>query len=553
MEVGLEPAMPTYSGGLGVLAGDTLRTAADLGVPMVGVSLLYRQGYFAQHIDESGRQIEKPEKWSPEQFLRPMRPRVQMEIEGRTVHLTAWRYLIVGARGHSVPVYFLDADLPENSEFDRSLAGQLYGGDQRYRVCQEALLGIGGLRMLEALRHDNIRVFHLNEGHAAFLTIGVLEQETHGKGIHLATDLDIEAVRDRCVFTTHTPVPAGHDQFPIDLVRSVLGDGRVSAPAIAATIMDGRINMTYLGIHFSRRVNGVAMRHAQVTRTMFPHTAINAITNGVHAVTWAAEPMRRLFDHHIPEWRRDNHYLRYASSIPKTEIRQAHQESKLALVDMVRQRTGRVLDPDVFTIGFARRATAYKRMRLLFSDLNRLRRISGDVGPIQIVLGGKAHPRDEQGKHLIQMVVNASRDLSESVRVVFVEGYDMGTAAMMCAGVDLWVNTPQKPMEASGTSGMKAAINGVPSLSVMDGWWIEGYVEGVTGWAIDEHWKAATTDEGEAASLYDKLERVIVPMFYRNPDAYASAMRSAIAINGSFFNSQRMVQQYVENAYPVLS
>ena len=548
MEVGLDPAMPTYSGGLGVLAGDTLRAAADLGVPMVAMTLLHRKGYFRQHLDQHGNQTESPYDWSPEEVLEPLRPRATVTVEGRQVHLRAWQYLVQGVRGHSVPVYFLDTSLPENSPWDQTLTDHLYGGDARYRLCQETVLGMGGIAMLRAIGHRNLTTYHMNEGHSALLALALLKEQTQRMGVLAATD-DIEAVRRSCVFTTHTPVPAGHDKFAGDLVQQVLGETWTKVLSQSECMLDGSLNMTYLALFFSRYVNGVSMRHEEVSQGMFPDYPINAITNGVHAATWASDPFWQLYEKHIPEWRHDNLYLRYAVSIPLSEIQEAHVQAKRRLVQEVERRAGIRLDPTVMTLGFARRATPYKRADLLFSDLDRLKQIASEIGPLQIIYGGKAHPRDQDGKDLIRRIFQAQESLKDLVHVVYLEEYDIALAKHLCTGVDLWLNTPQKPHEASGTSGMKAALNGVPSLSVLDGWWIEGHVEGVTGWSIGETWEPESNPLQEVASLYGKLEYLIVPIFYNRPRAYAEIMRSTIAINGSFFNAQRMVSQYAANAY----
>ncbi len=549
MEIGLDPAMYMYSGGLGILAGDTLRAAADLGVSMVGISLLYHKGYFRQHLDSSGNQTESASEWSPGKFLQPMLPQVTVTIEGRTVHIRAWHYLVHGVSGHSVPVYFLDTFLPQNDPYDQTLTDYLYGGDDRYRLCQEAVLGIGGVAMLRALGYSKVQAFHMNEGHSAFLGLALLEERVKGYGLPNATHEDREAVRKQCIFTTHTPVPAAYDSFPLDLVRQVLGEERANALELADCCLAGALNMTHLALSFSHYINGVGMRHGQVSRDMFPNYPVNSITNGVHATTWVSPPFGQLFDQHVPEWRKDNLYLRYAISIPLEKIQQAHSQAKCELLAEVTRRSGVQLDPKIMTLGFARRATLYKRGDLLFSNLDRLRRIAQEIGPLQIIYSGKAHPRDGGGKDLIRRIFQAASTLSDVISVVYLEEYGMELAKYMCAGVDLWLNTPQKPLEASGTSGMKAALNGVPSLSILDGWWIEGHIEGTTGWSIGDSWEPESNPVKESTSLYDKLEYVILPMFYAQPTAYAKVMRSAIAINGSFFNAQRMVSQYVQNAY----
>jgi starch phosphorylase len=549
MEFGIDPAMPTYSGGLGILAGDTIQAAADLGLPMVGVTLLHRRGYFQQHLDEHGNQSETDSVWSPEQFLTPLPPRALINIGGRQVFVRAWRYLVCGEFGHTVPIYFLDTDIPENTPWDQSLSYHLYGGDERYRLAQEAILGLGGVAMLHALGYQRVQAYHMNEGHSALVTLALLEEQTWARGLTAADENDREAVRQRCVFTTHTPLHTGHDGFHIDLVREVLGQERTAFLLAAQCCPDGHLNMTSLALNFSRYVNGVSMRHEEISQAMFSEYSIEAVTNGVHALTWASSPFCRIFDRYIPAWRRDNLYLRYAIRIPLSEIWQTHIEAKQEMLAEVERRTGVRLSPSIITLGFARRATAYKRTDLLFHDLDRLRRIRQQVGPIQIICGGKAHPNDESGKALIRRISDASKALGDSIRVVYLEEYDMALAKYLCSGVDLWLNTPQKPLEASGTSGMKAALNGVPSLSVLDGWWIEGHIEGVTGWSIGDGWQSETNPHSDITSMYDKLEYVIIPMFYERPNTYASIMRSAIALNGSYFNAQRMVLQYLQNAY----
>lgn len=549
MEVGLDPGMPTYSGGLGLLAGDMLRAGADLGVPMVGVTLLHRKGYFRQHLDESGKQTETPAEWHPEEFLEALPVQAAVTVEGRKVSIRPWRYVVKGISGDLVDVYFLDTALPENSSWDQTLTDTLYGGDDHYRLCQEVVLGLGGAFMLRALGYKDLRIYHMNEGHSALLTLGLLEERHQDGQLRDVAAEDRQDIRRRCVFTTHTPVPAGMDKFPLDMVRRVLGEDATAALVAVGGLLDETLNMTYLALSLSHYINGVSMRHEGVSQDMFPKYPINAITNGVQAATWASPAFERLYNHHIPEWRKDNLSLRYAISIPLDEIHQAHVEAKQTMLAEVQRRTGKKLDPQRMTIGFARRATAYKRADLLFNDIERLKRIAHGVGPLQVIYGGKAHPRDGAGKDLIRRIFQAGVTLGDSVPVVYLEEYDMALAKYLVSGVDLWLNTPLKPDEASGTSGMKAAINGVPSFSILDGWWIEGHVEGFTGWSIGDSWRAESNAAEEIESLYDKLEYVIAPLFYDRPQAFSRVMRSCIALNGSFYNAQRMVFQYMKNAY----
>jgi starch phosphorylase len=388
----------------------------------------------------------------------------------------------------------------------------------------------------------------MNEGHSALITLALLEERRKAQPDNGYTEAEVEAVRRQCVFTTHTPVPAGHDRFPSSLVAEVVGEARLAA-LDQLKVINSELNMTELALRFSGFVNGVSMRHGQVSRGMFPAYDVEAITNGVHAVAWTSPPFCALFDRTIPEWRGDNLYLRYAVGIPLGEIRQAHMQAKKDLLQQVRWLTGAQLDEKVFTLGFARRATGYKRADLLFTDLDRLKNISRQSGPLQLIYAGKAHPRDEGGKAIIRRIFEAAAALANDVRVVYLENYDMALGKLLCSGVDVWLNTPLRPQEASGTSGMKAALNGVPSLSVLDGWWVEGHIEGVTGWSIGDAIGLENNTEAEALSLYDKLENAILPVFYNEPEKFTYVMRSAIAMNGSFFNTQRMIFQYVRNAY----
>jgi len=548
MEIALEPDIPTYSGGLGILAGDTLRSAADLGVPLIAVTLCYRKGYFRQILDAAGNQFEKPQEWAPEQQLTEVKQRVNVEVEGRQVAIRAWKYTITGVNGDIVPVYLLDTDMPENAEQDRGLTDSLYGGDQRYRLAQEIVLGFGGFRLVEKLYPGQLETYHMNEGHSALLSLGLLERRLDQSFAGRLKQLDIVGIREMCIFTTHTPVPAGHDQFPRSLVVQVLAHDHVALLDEAEAWEGDALNMTYLALRFSGYVNGVAMRHGEVSRGMFPTYHISAITNGVHAITWTSPAFSELFDSYIPGWRTDNNYLRYAISIPLPSIRQAHAEAKGELFEAIAKSFGVQLDPKLLTIGFARRASTYKRADLLFHDPERLRKIAREVGPIQLVYGGKAHPHDEGGKNLIRRVVGGAASLSDVIKTVYVENYDMRWGRLITSGVDLWLNNPMRPQEASGTSGMKATLNGVPSFSVVDGWWAEGHIEGITGWSIGSS-ELAEDPSIEVANMYDKLEREIVPMFYGRPNRYTEIMRYTIALNSSFFNTQRMVLQYVTNAY----
>ncbi len=559
LEIGFDAAIPTYSGGLGVLAGDTLKAAADVGLPYVGVTLLYRGGYFSQKIGPDGSQSPEPHPWEPEKILRPMSPRIVVPLDGREVTLKAWRLDIHGIRGHIVPVYYLDSDLEENDEAARALTNRLYDGGPDHRIRQEAILGIGGRRMLRAIGHD-VGIVHMNEGHASFVCVELLseyfsrEHEITGREVPLDAAA-VAHVKRKCVFTTHTPVEAGHDRFGIDQVRAIVGDHPLfSRPDLYGE--NGVLNTTRLAMNFSKFSNAVARRHGEISREMFPGYPIRSITNGVHAATWACDEMRDLFDEHLPQWRGDNHDLRLAPRIDDDALWNAHDSAKRRMLAMVKGRTGVELDPAVLTITFARRMTDYKRPGLVFADIERLRSIARNVGPLQFIFAGKAHPHDGRGQDIIRSIHRAAGMLGRDVPVVFIEDYGIDIAKHLVAGSDVWLNNPRPPLEASGTSGMKAALNGVPSLSTLDGWWLEGCVDGVTGWAIGDGSPAPAKgpalddfDVAHAEAIYEKIEREILPLYRRDRAGWIRVMKSAIALNGSYFTTQRMVSEYALRAY----
>lgn len=552
MEIGLQTDIPTYSGGLGVLAGDTLKSASDLALPMCAVSLLYRKGYFTQSINNDGWQQEAAVDWNPAEFMTLLPQRACVEIEGRAVHLQAWRYDQIGSTGGVLPIYFLDSDLPENNEWDKGLTYHLYGGEEEYRLKQEVILGIGGVRMLRALGL-NVKKYHMNEGHAALLTLELLHQykgDIESTWDERAT-WNVEPVKDLCIFTTHTPVEAGHDHFPYELVDKVLGD---YFPPDTLREFAGQkdLNMTTLGLNLSDFHNGVAKKHGQVSQNMFPGYDIRSITNGIHTRTWTSTQFAKLYDEYIPGWRDEPELFVRVDNIPDEKVWDAHQDAKRVLLHEVKTRTGIEMREDVFTIGFARRATPYKRADLLFRDVERLARIGG--GKLQIVYAGKAHPRDGGGKELIHTIIEAARRLAGQITVVFVPNYEMELALQIVSGVDVWLNTPMRPREASGTSGMKATHNGVPNFSVLDGWWIEGWVEGVTGWSIGPAATETNLEENDETAdiedLYDKLENVVLPLYYNeNREGWIKVMKGAIGKNACYFNTHRMMRQYVTEAY----
>lgn len=561
LEIGLEADIPTYSGGLGVLAGDTLRAAADIELPYVGVTLLYKGGYFKQQVGAGYGQKEAPDPWDPATHLRPMAPRVVVPIDGRDVRVRAWRLDLKGTTGYTVPVYYLDTDLDHNDPDARALTERLYEGGTDHRIRQEAVLGIGGRRMLRAIGHE-LGTFHMNEGHASFVCIELLSEQIaqmheRRRGYETVDELGMESlssVRSRCVFTTHTPVEAGHDRFHVDDVRKIIGDHPVlHRPDLYGH--DKELNTTRLAMNFSGFVNAVARKHAEVSREMFPGYPIQAITNGIHAASWAAPAMRDLFDTHCPLWRASNADLRMVAGVSDDDLLGAHAKCKYAMLDMVQKRTGRLLSPDVLTLVFSRRMTDYKRPSLMLDQWDRIRELS-EKTPVQFIFAGKAHPHDMRGKEIIESILSASDALKGQVEIAFIEAYEIEISKLLVSGADIWLNNPRPPLEASGTSGMKAAVNGVPSLSTMDGWWHEGWVEGVTGWAIGESDDDLTYAEDNEAmdtthrdSALAKLGDVIAPLYYQDKPGWASVMRHCITLNGSHFTTERMVREYALRAY----
>jgi glycogen phosphorylase len=555
MEIGISHTLPTYSGGLGILAGDLLKSYADMSLPVVAMTLLNEKGYFYQRIDSEGNQIDDPVHWNAHEFMQLLPNRVIVHIEGREVKLKVWKHVIRGQTGFNISVYFLDSNCEDNSDYDKTLTSHLYGGDRYYRLCQEVILGIGGVRMLESLGYSNIKKYHLNEGHASLLTIELLKKTYHDNGSE-ESSYDVDDIKKKCVFTTHTPVAAGHDHFKQDIFKKVLGDF-VPSFIYNKILADNEVNMTLLGLTMSKYVNGVAKRHQEVTKEMFPEYQIDSITNGVHLPSWVCPSFKELFDKNIPGWSIDPFTLRSALSLHREEVWDAHYKSKNILIDYINQLTNMGFHIDRFTIGYARRFTAYKRPSLILHDIERLKEIAEKVGDIQIVFAGKAHVQDKQGTELIKKVNEVANEINNQnckIKIVFLPNYDMKLGKMMVSGCDIWLNNPQRPYEASGTSGMKAALNGVPQISTIDGWWVEGHIENLTGWSLGPNKNEPGYEEDydetqEAEDLYKKLESIIVPLYYNDRMKWAEIMRHCIAINASFFNTFRMAEQYIANAY----
>ena len=540
MEIAINNGMPTYSGGLGVLAGDVIRSSADLRIPLVALTLISKKGYLKQKITLDGRQLEYPEEWEPSRFMKLLPETATVKIEGRDVKIGVWVYEQESLTGGTIPVLFLTTDVEGNAQKDREITDFLYGGDETYRLKQEIVLGIGGLRILEALK-INVKKYHMNEGHSSLLTLELLKNN----------NMNADKVRNLCVFTTHTPVAAAFDKFSYDLLSEVL-EPEASPEILRKYGGQDKLNMTLLALNLSKYTNGVTEAHMEYSRKLFPGYHIQEITNGVHSYTWTCPYFRELFDKYIHRWANEPELLVRVDTIPEEELWEAHMKAKHDLLDFVHKNAMLQMDTDVLTLGFARRATEYKRATMIFSDIEKLKEVKSQ-GRIQLIFAGKAHPKDEMGKSLIKDIYEFIDRLKGEINIVYLENYNMEIAAKLTSGVDVWLNTPLPPYEASGTSGMKAAHNGVINFSVLDGWWLEGCVEGLTGWAIGpspNQWlNEQETRKREIADLYNKLEYLIIPKFYQQRDAWIDLMKNSIGKVAYYFNTHRMMRRYTTDAY----
>ena len=593
-EFGLHQSLPIYSGGLGILAGDHCKEASDLGVPLVGVGFVYPQGYFHQRIPSHGWQEAVYAPLNVDEApIRPVldengeRLHVKVQLDRQIVYAELWQ-----VRAGRVNLYLMDTDVEQNAPWDRELTHRLYGGDQEMRIKQEIVLGIGGVRALRVLGIQPA-VWHMNEGHSAFMVLERI-RELIAKGLNFADAA--AAVRATSVFTTHTPVPAGHDAFPFHLVEKYfwhywdsLGLDRESFMALGEYRQEwgSAFNMTVLALRSAGQSNAVSQLHGKVSRRMWQSmwpdrteekVPIIDITNGVHVPTWLAGAMERLLQKYLgADWLHhhdDPDLWTRVADIPDQELWEVRQHLKRKLTSFIRERArhrrisgqmdpeqvltaGTFLDPEALTIGFARRFATYKRSTLLFRDVERLKALLHDrYRPLQIVFAGKAHPADDPGKHLIQQIYTLAKDLAFGHRIAFVEDYDMHVAHYLVQGVDVWLNTPRRPREASGTSGMKAALNGVPNLSVLDGWWAEGY-NGFNGWAICAEEQSAdldAQDQTDAETLYQLLEEEVVPLYYQRdsddvPRGWIQIVKEAMRTAAPIFCTRRMVKEYAEQLY----
>jgi starch phosphorylase len=536
MEIGLRPEMKEYAGGLGILAGDTLKAAADLGINIVGVSLLYKKGYFKQNFDANGIQQEESDSWDYEKYLTNTGKVVQIELVDGPAYAEIWQYIQRGLEGGEVKIYFLNTDIESNQSENRFISYNLYTNYQHTRLRQELMLGIGGVYALEELGYE-VHKYHLNESHAAF---GILAlAEIYGS---------MDAVKEKVVFTTHTPAEHGHVKYPKERLQSFLAPRYIAA--LQTEWEDDILHLTKFCLRYSSYANGVAKRHGEVSRKMFPNYTIEHITNGVHLSTWAGIASAQVYDEHLAGWRQDPARLRGALQLPDAQIAAMHRANKREMAYFIKSRYDLELDPNVFTIGFGRRVDGYKRSGLIFRDITRLQQIAEKHGGLQMVISGKAYFDYGPAEQVISEILAQTQKNLGALKIFFLTNYDMNVSKMMVQGCDIWLNNPIKPLEASGTSGMKAALNGVPNFSTIDGWWVEGWQEGITGWAIGGEDIAQSDDATEAANMYDKLDNTIMPLYLAaDISGWAQVQKQAIAYNGDYFNTHRMLQEYVKRAY----
>lgn len=542
MEIALESSVPIYSGGLGILAGDALRSASDMSLPMVAVTLTYDAGYFYQEITPEGNQVEHEMEWDFSDDFERIDERIQLNLQDKVINVEAWRYNLIGRNGHIIPVILLDTDLEDNEPWQRKLTHVLYDADKFQRIVQEMILGIGGYRMLEKLGYNKIKTYHLNEGHAAFLTLELLKKYK-----------DINQAKKHCVFTTHTPVRAGLEEFEYDLAKDVF---RSYLPEnIKDYAGNNTLNMTILALNFSHYVNAVSKKHLEVTEKMFPNYNVDSITNGIHVGYWISPYMKNFFNNELGrEWHHDLTRLENAVNLDSYELWRTHKKAKQRLLEYEKSHSWILLNDDLLTIGFARRFAEYKRPLLIFSELERLAKII--KGKAQLIFAGKAHPADVQSKSLIKKIFDFSDYLwnSYEIGVVFLENYEIQLAKLLISGVDVWLNNPRRYLEASGTSGMKAALNGVLNFSILDGWWIEGYnlSNKKAGWSIgpepSDPNAEKVDDKADAEDLYQKLEKEIIPLFYENQNEWREKMKHSIKL-GAYFNTNRMMEEYAYKSY----
>lgn len=529
-EIGIDERIKTFSGGLGILAGGTIKAMADLEIPFCAVTLFYKNGFFKQKINENNYQEEIEDSWDSENILEDTRKEVKVNIYGEDIYIKIKKYLYKGITGHEIPIFFLDTHHDKNPDWIDNLTNNLYDGD---RLAQEIILGVGGFRALEELGINNIQKYHMNEGHSSFLTLELYKKLGQSKGWNDGQ------VKEMCSFTTHTPIPAGHDKFSYDKVYDAFkGEKNILPLHLKKLAGENQLNTTLLALSLSSYHNSVSKRHMEVTREMFPNFAIDYITNGVQVGFWINNYLAKIFDSSIPNWRFDNTKLKEVFRIPDSQIYKAHVQAKKDLIDFTNEKniTKAKFKEDVLTIGFARRFIEYKDAELIFQNIDNLKELGTKV---QFIFAGKSHKNDGIGKDIMKRIIDRGDELSEYISIGFLENYDIDIAKKLVGGCDLWLNTPIPPNEASGTSGMKAAANGGMHFSRLDGWAIESFEKNGGGFPIQEYSDFITT-----------LKYKIIPMFYdSNKSSWVREMKLSIGNSASYFNTHRMAKEYIEKAY----
>ncbi len=549
MECAADSRIPTYSGGLGILAGDTLQSFADLEVPAVCITLLWKNGFTNQKLASDGTQLDSVQEWDVERYMQPTNIKIKMPLGDKDITITAYKYTIESTKGdNEIDAYFLTPDVPENDPETRKICDRLYIKGGLTRLKQEIILGIGGYEMLKAIKYKPF-LYHINESHSAFLIASLMKDMN-----------DLNRVKSRVVFTTHTPIPAAFDKFAMKDVASMLGrycDKQVLYDIYQEKLEDNdELNLSWLAIKNAKNVVAVSRKHKFVSEQIFEGYRLKYVTNGIHHIKWASAHHKMLYAKYIKGWEEDPDLLRDVACIPDNEFAQAHILSKETLVEMVNSESDASFIPEDFTIAMAKRITHYKRNNLILSNPNKLIEIAENKGNIQIIFAGKAHPADPDGLAMIKSIHNASLYIAsktKKIKIAFLENYNIHKANIILAGVDLWLNNPVRPLEASGTSGMKASLNGVPNFSVLDGWWLEACMEGINGWGIGPRpaWTdlSYSDDVQDLNDIYGKLEFNILDLYYKNFSDYLKIMKMAVSTIAPYFNTHRMVSEYVTDLY----
>lgn len=549
MECAVDSKIPTYSGGLGILAGDTLQSFADLEVPAVCITLLWKNGFTNQSLSGNGTQFDSIQEWDIEKYMQPTNIKITIPLGGKDITITAYKYTIESTKGdNEIDAYFLTPDVPENDAETRKICDRLYIGEGLIRLKQEIILGIGGYEMLKKIKYKPF-LYHINESHSAFLIAGLMKDIK-----------DLNKVKSRVVFTTHTPIPAAFDKFKMKNIADMLNrycDKQVFYDIYREKLNDNdEINLSWLAIRNAKNVVAVSRKHKFVSESIFQGYKLKYVTNGIHHVKWTSSNHKMLYSKYINGWEDDPNLLRGAACIPDSEFARAHMLSKETLIETINSETDASFTTENFTIAMAKRVTRYKRNNLILLEPDKLIEIAEKKGGIQIVFAGKAHPADIDGKSMIKSIHDSAKYISsktKKVKIAFLENYNIHMANIILAGVDLWLNNPTRPLEASGTSGIKASLNGVPNFSVLDGWWLEACMEGINGWGIGP--KSAWTDLSHSSDMqdlndiYGKLEFNILDLYYKNFSFYLKIMKMAVATIAPHFNTNRMVSEYVTDLY----